>query len=83
MPRPLRIDYPGALHHVMNRGARHEQVFFDDDSYGMFLSLVGNVAERYVIRIHGFALLLREDRENYHSGVLIEWMLELNVNESI
>jgi REP element-mobilizing transposase RayT len=41
----------------MNRGVRHEQVFFDDDSYGMFLSLVGNVVERYGIRIHGFALM--------------------------
>jgi len=32
MARPLRIEYPGAVYHVMNRGnARHAIVFDDAD----------------------------------------------------
>ena len=30
MPRPLRIEYPGAIYHVMNRGDRREPIFKDD-----------------------------------------------------
>jgi len=27
MPRQLRIEYPGAIYHVMNRGDRREPIF--------------------------------------------------------
>jgi len=30
MPRQLRIDYPGAIHHVMSRGDRRENIYDDD-----------------------------------------------------
>ncbi len=30
MPRKLRIQYPGAIYHVMNRGDRREAIFKDD-----------------------------------------------------
>jgi len=30
MPRPLRIEYPGAIYHIMNRGDRREDIFKDD-----------------------------------------------------
>ena len=30
MPRALRIEYPGAVYHVMNRGVRREPVFRDE-----------------------------------------------------
>jgi len=30
MARPLRIEYPGAWHHVMNRGRRGEIIFKDN-----------------------------------------------------
>jgi hypothetical protein len=29
MPRKLRLQYPGAIYHVMNRGDRREDVFKD------------------------------------------------------
>jgi len=35
MDRPLRIEYPGAYYHVMNRGIRREDIFLTDkDQYG-------------------------------------------------
>jgi REP element-mobilizing transposase RayT len=30
MPRQLRIQYPGAIYHVMSRGDRREKIFLDD-----------------------------------------------------
>ena len=30
MPRALRIEYTGAIYHVMNRGDRREPIFRDD-----------------------------------------------------
>jgi hypothetical protein len=30
MPRALRIEYPGAIYHVMNRGDHREPIFRDD-----------------------------------------------------
>ena len=30
MPRKLRIQYPGAIYHFMNRGDRREDRFLDD-----------------------------------------------------
>ncbi|MGO9533443.1 MAG: transposase, partial [Syntrophobacteraceae bacterium] len=33
MSRPLRIEFPGAWYHVMNRGRRRERVYEDDADY--------------------------------------------------
>ena len=30
MARKLRVAYPGAIYHVMNRGDRREAIFHDD-----------------------------------------------------
>ena len=30
MPRKVRIEYPGAVYHVINRGDRREDIFKDD-----------------------------------------------------
>ncbi len=57
MPRTARIDYPGARHHVMNRGARGQQVFLNESYCSQFLLLLGRAVERYGIRIHGFAIM--------------------------
>jgi hypothetical protein len=37
MARPLRIQYPGAIYHVMNRGDRREEIFLDDQDRLCFL----------------------------------------------
>jgi len=29
MPRKLRVEYAGALYHIMNRGDRREDIFAD------------------------------------------------------
>jgi hypothetical protein len=30
MARNLRVEYPGAIYHIMNRGDRREPIFQDD-----------------------------------------------------
>ena len=41
MSRKLRIEYPGAMYHVMNRGDQREDIFRDDDDREKFLCLLG------------------------------------------
>lgn len=57
MARPLRIDFPGAFHHVMNRGAKGTDVFQTDDLGSYFCDVLAEVVERFDIRVHGFALM--------------------------
>lgn len=37
MARRLRVEYPGAVYHLMNRGDRREPIFKDDDDRELFL----------------------------------------------
>ena len=57
MARPPRVDYPGAWHHVMNRGARREALFADDDHVGAFRSALANVVSRFSIELHAYVLM--------------------------
>ena len=36
MPRPIRIEYPGAIYHVMNCGDRREAIYRDDEDRATF-----------------------------------------------
>ena len=45
MARKLRIEYAGAIYHVMNRGDRQEPIFEDDSDRERFL---GALAEACV-----------------------------------
>ena len=41
MPRELRIEYPGAIYHVLNRGDQPEDIFWDDEDRRKFLDTLG------------------------------------------
>lgn len=43
MARPLRIEYPGARYHVMNRGADHQKIFINDCDRNILLKLIGEL----------------------------------------
>ena len=38
MPRKLRVQYPGAMYHLMNRGDSREAIFRDDLDRQRFLA---------------------------------------------
>ena len=46
MPRPLRIQFPGAIYHLMNRGDRRESIFHDDQDRRCFLDTLGETCEK-------------------------------------
>ena len=41
MPRQLRLEYPGAIYHLMNRGDCGEPIFKDDRDPVRFLETLG------------------------------------------
>jgi len=57
MARHLRIQYPGAWYRVMNRGASHQSIFFDDDDRKDFLNLLSETSKMWSIQVHAFCLL--------------------------
>lgn len=57
MARPVRIEYPGAMYHVMNRGNQRNQVFFTKDDYKLFLEKLSIFAEEYNIQVICYCLM--------------------------
>lgn len=57
MSRPLRIQYPDAWYHVMNRGRRGEKVFDGKNDYNAFIDLLKELVEDYHVRIAAYCLL--------------------------
>ena len=54
MSRPLRIEYPGAWYHVMNRGRRSESIFSDKHDYLMFIDLLIEASEMYNVNVAAY-----------------------------
>jgi putative transposase len=57
MPRQVRIQYNGAIYHVMARGDRREAIFFDDRDRNAFLEALGEACGRTGWRVHAYALM--------------------------
>ena len=57
MARPLRIDFPGAFHHVTNRGARRQDIFYCPQDRLEFLRLIAKAHQRFGVLVHSFCLM--------------------------
>lgn len=57
MPRPLRIQYPGAIYHAMSRGDRREPIFLDDFDRRSFLSTLGEACQKTAWQLHAWCLM--------------------------
>ena len=57
MPRSPRIEYAGAVYHIMCRGDRRESIFADDNDRRMFLATLTDACERTGWRILAYALM--------------------------
>lgn len=55
--RKLRIEYPGALYHVMNRGDRREAIFRNDMDRVLLLSVLTEACEKTGWQVHAYCLL--------------------------
>ena len=57
MSRPIRIAFPGAWYHVMNRGRRSENIYLDKLDYKAFVELLQETSDAWNIRIAAYCLM--------------------------
>jgi len=57
MPRPPRIDYPGLVYHVFNRGAKQLPIFHDEEDRLVFLGWMDEMKRRSAIEIEHYSLM--------------------------
>ena len=62
MPRKMRLQYPGAMYHVMSRGDQRDDIFFDDVDRYDFLRTLGEACLKTDWQVHAFCLM----RNHYH-----------------
>jgi REP element-mobilizing transposase RayT len=80
MPRQLRIQYEGAIYHLMNRGDRREEIFRDNLDRKSFLQVLGVACEKTGWQVHAyclmgnhFHLIIETPRANLVEGM--KWLL--------
>ena len=80
MARKLRVEYPGAIYHVMNRGDRRELIFMDDADRQRFLETLGEACAKtgwqmhaYVLMPNHFHLVVETPQPNLVAGM--KWLL--------
>jgi REP element-mobilizing transposase RayT len=57
MPRKLRIQYPGAMYHLMSRGDRREKIFLDDVDRQDFLKTLAEACQKTNWQVHAYCLM--------------------------
>lgn len=57
MSRPLRIEFPGAWYHLMNRGRRGERVYASDSDFQEFIHLLKETSEVFNLRVASYCLM--------------------------
>ena len=57
MSRPLRIQFPQAVYHVMNRGRARQPTFIDDADYQAFLDTLGEAHRLWGIEVFAYYLM--------------------------
>ncbi len=65
MPRKLRIEYEGAIYHVLNRGNYRRDVFETSGAAEAFVTVLTEATQRYGWRLHAYAVM----RNHYHLAV--------------
>lgn len=57
MTRPLRLEYPGAIHHVTSRGNGQAAIFLDDEDRNAFLTVLSGCIDRFGWVCHAYCLM--------------------------
>src|SRR5947209_15829221 len=80
MPRQMRIQYEGAIYHLMSRGDRREEIFRDDWDRRDFLNTLGAACQKTGWQVHAYCLMsnhfhlvVETPRANLVAGM--KWLL--------
>ena len=80
MARKLRVEFEGAVYHVMNRGDQRERIFVDDEDRRLFLATLGEACAKTEWQVHAFCLMsnhfhlvVETPRSNLSAGM--RWFL--------
>lgn len=73
MARAIRIEFPGAFYHVMNRSNTGTDLFRSNRDREKFLEYIGKAVDRFGIKVHAYCLMTT----HYH--ILIETPLSFFV----
>ena len=65
MARKLRIQFPGARYHVINRGNYRSDIYASEGAALSFLRTVTEAAQRFGWRLHAYVIM----RNHYHLAV--------------
>jgi REP element-mobilizing transposase RayT len=57
MPRKLRVEFPGAIYHVMSRGDRREKIFQDDVDRQDFIRTLAEACQKTGFEVHAYCLM--------------------------
>ena len=57
MARKLRVEYPGAIYHVMSRGDRREAIFKDDQDRRCFEVTLAEACQKTGWQVHAYCLM--------------------------
>ena len=57
MSRPLRIHYPGAYYHVMNRGRGRQKIYWGFQDYQRFLELLEETCQMWGLKVYAYCLM--------------------------
>ena len=57
MARPWRIQYEGAIYHIMSRGVGGGKIFLTNEDYSKFLEYVEKAREKFGLDIFAFVLM--------------------------
>ncbi len=57
MARPLRLEYPGAVYHVIARGNGRRAVFRHDTDRELYLQRLEHYQKRFGFRVYAYCLM--------------------------
>ena len=55
--RKLRVQYPGAIYHVLNRGDRREPIFRTDQDRVLFVDTLAETCQKTGWQVHALCLM--------------------------
>jgi len=57
MGRAWRIEYEGALYHLMSRGNDGQHIYLNDVDRNLFLETISEMSERFEVDIFAYVLM--------------------------